>query len=83
VLLYLGVVASGVCFWLWNAGARRVRHAGTLAVMNNVKIPLGMAISLLLFGEHADPRRLALACAVMLLAVLVCEWPTLRSSGAT
>lgn len=83
VLLYLGVVASGVCFWLWNAGARRVRHAGTLAVMNNVKIPLGMAISLLLFGEHAAPRRLALACAVMLLAVLVCEWPTLRSSGAT
>lgn len=82
VLLYLGVVASGLCFWLWNTGARRVRHAGTLAVMNNAKIPLGMALSLLLFGEQADPWRLALACAAMLAGVVLCEWPSRRPAGA-
>lgn len=75
VLLYLGVVASGLCFWLWNTGARRVRHAGTLAVMNNAKIPLGMALSLLLFGEQTDPGRLALAGAALLAGVVLCEWP--------
>jgi drug/metabolite transporter (DMT)-like permease len=79
VLLYLGIVASGICFWMWNAGARRIRHAGTLAVMNNAKIPLGMALSLFLFRESANPWRLSLAGAAMLLALAICEWPIRES----
>lgn len=51
-LLYLGVLASGLCFFLWNVGATRVT-SGTLAVMNNAKAPLGVAVSLLFFGETA------------------------------
>jgi drug/metabolite transporter (DMT)-like permease len=50
VLLYLGVIASGLGFFLWNAGARRT-NVGALAVMNNAKIPLGMLASTLVFGE--------------------------------
>jgi drug/metabolite transporter (DMT)-like permease len=50
ILVYLGVVASGICFFLWNRGARLV-SAGQLAVMNNLKIPLGVAVSLLIFRE--------------------------------
>jgi drug/metabolite transporter (DMT)-like permease len=70
IVVYLGVVASGVCFFWWNIGATQV-NAGTLAVFNNVKIPLAVACSLLVFGEHADLRRLALgglliACGVWL-----------------
>jgi drug/metabolite transporter (DMT)-like permease len=72
VLVYLGVVASGLCFWLWNRGARRARP-GTLAVMNNAKIPLGVAVSLLLFKEPADIWRLSVAGAAMLLALVICE----------
>ena len=53
-LLYLGVLASGLGFFLWNVGATRVT-AGTLAVMNNAKIPLTVACSLLFFGERAAP----------------------------
>ncbi|NCA81599.1 MAG: EamA family transporter [Opitutae bacterium] len=53
VLAYLGVVASGLCFFLWNRGARRV-SAGQLAVLNNLKIPLGVAVSLILFREPAN-----------------------------
>jgi drug/metabolite transporter (DMT)-like permease len=83
VLLYLGVVASGLCFWLWNTGARQVRHAGTLAVMNNAKIPLGMALSLLLFDESADPWRLSLAGVALLAGVILCEWPAPRPAEAT
>ena len=50
ILIYLGLIASGICFFLWNRGARLV-SAGQLAVMNNLKIPLGVAVSLLIFKE--------------------------------
>jgi drug/metabolite transporter (DMT)-like permease len=72
VLGYLGIVASGISFWLWNRGARGVRVA-TLAVMNNAKIPLAVAVSLLIFREQTDGWRLAAAAAVMLLALVVGE----------
>ena len=52
-LVYLGIVASGLCFFLWNRGARLV-SAGQLAVMNNLKIPLAVAVSLLVFHEKAN-----------------------------
>ena len=60
-LFYLGIVASGFCFFLWNLGARRVGE-GTLAVMNNLKIPVGIVASLLLLGEPTDPARLVSGC---------------------
>jgi drug/metabolite transporter (DMT)-like permease len=68
VLLYLGLLASGVGFFLWNVGATRV-SAGLLAVFNNVKIPLAVAVSLVLFGERTDLVRLALGGSVILLAL--------------
>lgn len=51
VLVYLGVIASGVGFFLFNAGARRT-NVGTLAVMNNVKIPLAILASVIVFRER-------------------------------
>jgi len=71
-LLYLGGVASGLGFWLWNAGARRV-NAGTLAVFNDLKIPLAVAVSLLVFGEQTDLPRLLLGGALVLAALLLNE----------
>ncbi len=72
VLLYLGLVASGAGFFLWNMGATRV-STGTLAVMNNVKVPLAVAVALLFFGETADVPRLIAAGAIMALAVWLVE----------
>lgn len=69
-LLYLGIVASGAGFFLWNVGATRV-SAGTLAVMNNAKVPLGVAASLLVFGETADPAALAGSMALFLAALWI------------
>ncbi len=71
-LAYLGLVASGVGFYLWNAGARR-SGTGTLAVMNNAKVPLGVAASLLLFGETAEPGPLVLSLVALATAVLIAE----------
>lgn len=66
-LLYLGLLPSGVAFWLWNRGAVRSR-AGVLAAANNLKIPLGIAASWLVFGEAADVPRVLIGLVVVLLA---------------
>ncbi len=70
ILLYLGIVASGLGFFLWNIGARRV-SAGALAVFNNLKIPLGILVSVLVFGETTDWVRLLIGGALMALALFI------------
>jgi drug/metabolite transporter (DMT)-like permease len=71
-LAYLGIIASGLGFFLWNVGATRVSTA-TLAVMNNAKIPLGITCSLLFFGESADLARLLIGGGLMALAVWLAD----------
>ena len=71
-LLYLGVISSGIGFFLWNRGATRV-NAGTLAVMNNAKVPLMVACSLLFFGESADIPRMLVSLGLLSIAVWVAE----------
>jgi drug/metabolite transporter (DMT)-like permease len=72
VLLYLGAVASGVGFFLWNRGALLV-NTGTLAVFNNLKIPLGVVCSLLFFSEKADFARVAASFAILSVAAWLAE----------
>ena len=69
-LFFLGVIASGFGFFGWNLGATRV-NAGTLAVFNNAKVPLGVTCALLFFGEKADLLRLGLSFALLSAAVWV------------
>ncbi len=74
-LFYLGIIASGLCFFLWNLGATKT-NAGVLAVMNNLKIPLGVLFALLFFGESADLLRLLFGSLLMLGALAVAyAWP--------
>ena len=76
VLAYLGVVASGLGFFLWNRGAVAT-PSSTLAVMNNLKIPLGVAASVLVFGEQTDlPRLLGGGALMVAAAVLAQRWST-------
>lgn len=78
VLAYLGVLASGLCFFWWNRGALLV-NAGTLAAMNNAKIPLGVLMSLLFFNEahkltvHDNLPRLIVGVALLGAAVWLAE----------
>ncbi len=67
VLFYLGGIASGLCFFLWNVGALKV-NAGVLAVMNDLKIPLAVLVALLLFREKAIWLRLGGGGAIICLA---------------
>ncbi len=63
-IAYLGAIASGAGFFLWNVGSTRV-NAGALAAFNNAKIPLGIACSLLVFGERAELGRLVAGAGLM------------------
>lgn len=65
-LAFLAVVVSGLSYFLWNSGARKV-SAGTLAVMNNLKIPLAVVASLVVFREQVNLA--GLAAGVLLMAV--------------
>jgi drug/metabolite transporter (DMT)-like permease len=79
-LVYLGVLASGVCFFWWNIGATRV-NTGTLATFNNAKIPLAVACSLLFFGERANVPRLIIGGALIALGVVIAEARKPRLEG--
>jgi drug/metabolite transporter (DMT)-like permease len=69
-LLYLGIIASGLCFFLWNLGARKVNE-GMLAVMNNLKIPVGVIASLTILGESTDYLRLLIGCGLFAAALWI------------
>lgn len=74
VLVYLGVLASGLGFFLWNYGATRV-NTGTLAAFNNAKVPLGVVCSLVFFNElPGSIPRMIVSLALLIIAVLVAEW---------
>ena len=75
ILGYLGVIASGLGFFLWNRGATQV-SPGTLAVMNNAKIPLAVAASLIVFGEQVDQPRMLVSGLLLALAVWLAERKT-------
>ncbi|MAQ73786.1 MAG: EamA family transporter [Candidatus Marinimicrobia bacterium] len=50
LIIWLGAIASGLGFYLWNRGALLV-SSGTLAVMNNLVIPLGLIIEIIVFSK--------------------------------
>lgn len=80
-LLYLGAVASGLGFFLWNVGARKV-NAGALAIFNDLKIPLAVAVSLIFFSEQADLPSLLIGGAIVLAALALNEWGARREARA-
>lgn len=70
ILVYLGVVAGGLGFLLWNRGTTKV-SAGVLAVMNNGYIPLAVLAGMIFYGEESDPLRLTLGSAIIVGALLL------------
>ncbi len=72
-IVYLGAVASGISFFLWNIGARKV-NAGTLAIFNDLKIPLAVFVSLVVFGEKTDILALMIGGAIILVALALNEY---------
>ncbi|WP_377113966.1 carboxylate/amino acid/amine transporter [Pseudoalteromonas sp. M58] len=70
ILIYLGIVASGLGYFMWNKGATLV-NVGALAVMNNLLIPAGIIVNVLIWNRDADLLRLSIGGGVMLVALVV------------
>ncbi|MCF6239411.1 MAG: carboxylate/amino acid/amine transporter [Candidatus Marinimicrobia bacterium] len=70
ILLYLGLIASGLGYFFWNKGATKV-DAGTLAIMNNALVPAGLVVNLLIWNRDANLARLSIGGAVLLFSLLL------------
>ncbi len=73
ILLYLGLVASGLGYFFWNKGATKV-DAGTLAIMNNALVPAGLLVNLLIWNRDANLTRLCIGGAVLLFSLVLHEY---------
>ncbi|MBD3221986.1 EamA family transporter, partial [bacterium] len=80
VLLYLGLVPTALGFWAWNRGAARV-DAGQLGVANNLKIPLAVIVSWVVFGEAAAYGRALGGLVIIVLALVWLTGRPRRSEG--
>lgn len=80
-LLYLGAIASGLSFFLWNVGARKV-NAGSLAIFNDLKVPLAVTVSIVFFGEQANWQNLLVGGGIAIAALLLNEWVLQRRKKA-
>jgi drug/metabolite transporter (DMT)-like permease len=82
-ILYLGLIPSGLGFFLWNAGVRRSRE-GTAAVLNNLKVPLAILVSWMIFEPFPSLESLArtvLAVILLVAAVWLTETGTSRENN--
>lgn len=70
ITAYLGSIATGLSFFWWNKGALST-SIPILAVFNNIKIPLGVLVSLWVFKEQADLLRVYIALGILFIALVV------------
>ncbi len=78
IIIYLGTVASGICFFLWNKGAT-ITNIATLAAFNNLKSPLAITVSLVFFKEHTNIPRLMIGLSFIGLAFFMAEYYARRT----
>ncbi len=65
VLLWMGLFATALGMFWWVKGSTRV-DAGTLAIMNELHVPAGLLVNLLIWNREANLPRLAMGGAVIL-----------------
>jgi carboxylate/amino acid/amine transporter len=70
VLLWMGVFATALGMFWWTKGSTRV-DAGTLAVMNELHVPAGLLVNILIWNRDTDLQRLAVGGAVILASLWI------------
>ncbi|WP_068828811.1 carboxylate/amino acid/amine transporter [Pseudomonas sp. BMS12] len=68
VLAWMGLFATALGLFWWVKGSTRV-DAGTLAIMNELHVPAGLLVNLLIWNRDFDLPRLAAGGAVILAAM--------------
>jgi len=71
LLVYLGVIPSGLCFFWWNKGATQTNPV-ILSVFNNLKLPLATLVSIIFFHEHVKQSiHLTIGLCIILFALFL------------
>ncbi|MCB5363812.1 EamA family transporter [Pusillimonas sp. CC-YST705] len=73
VLAYMGVFATALGMYGWVKGSAQV-DAGTLAIMNELHVPAGLLVNLLIWNRDADLPRLLAGGTVILAAMWLNAW---------
>lgn len=78
ILVFLGVVASGIGYFMWNYGATQV-DAGTLGIMNNMHVPAGLLVNLAIWHQQPHWPSFITGAAVILASLWVHRKWSLRA----
>ena len=70
VLVWMGLFATALGMFWWVKGSTLV-DAGTLAIMNELHVPAGLLVNLLIWNRDANVPKLALGGAVILASLLL------------
>jgi len=81
VLVYLGIIASGLGYFCWNKGATLV-NVGALAIMNNLLIPAGIIVNLVIWNRDADVMRLVFGGLLIVMSLVLNQWLEKRRKAA-
>ena len=68
LVLWLGAIASGLGYYFWNRGSVLVNN-GTLAVMNNLVIPLGLFIEITFFSKLINVTNYIIGALIILSSI--------------
>ena len=71
-LLWLGLIASGLAYYLWNSGTHQV-NASQLAVLNNVLIPMAIVVNLLFWSAKIEWFQFLIGSSVILFSLFLGE----------
>lgn len=80
VLVWMGLFATALGLYWWVKGSTRV-DAGTLAIMNELHVPAGLLVNLLIWNRDFDLPRLAAGGAVILAAMALLHLGRRRASA--
>lgn len=72
IMAWLGIVASGIGFAIWNFGVSKVSY-GALAVASDFKLPIAVLVSLVVFDESANTQQLIAGIIILTAATLIVQ----------
>ncbi len=72
ILIYLGLIASGLGYFAWNKGACQV-NAGALAIMNNALVPAGLIVNIVIWNRNIDLISLTIGGAIIVFSLWLNE----------
>ena len=65
---FVSIIATGLGQYLWCVGAKKVKNAASLAIMNNAVIPIGLIVNMLFWEKAINIKSFILGLLFMLLA---------------